>query len=298
MPLSLVTCSICNNEFFKDNRHVNENKKLGHKFYCSSNCQSLGKNKQLKIICENPSCRKIFKKTHSQITFRNFCSRSCAATINNLGKTRNRIGFNGFYKRESSLRQVLPKYCEYCGNRRIYGRKYCSKKCWAKNNALSKEDLVTNIKLLSIKLGRSPTRRECRHSTACMKYFGSWNNALIAAGLTPYRSLNQKMYKRRLCIAVDSHKCNSVSELIIDNWLYKNKISHQKETSYPKGKFTADWSLSANVFAEYFGLANDSRRYDQEIQKKRQICQEFNIRLIEIYSKDLFPKNLLEQIFK
>lgn len=152
------------------------------------------------------------------------------------------------------------------------------------------------IKLLSLKLGRTPTRRECKHYSSCQKHFGSWNNALEAAGLTPYRSLNQRMYKRRKCIAKDGHVCNSVSELIIDNWLYSHKISHQKETPYPKGNFKADWSLKKDVFIEYFGLAKDSRRYDDEIKKKQKICQTSNVNLIEIYSQDLFPNNRLEEI--
>lgn len=106
------------------------------------------------------------------------------------------------------------------------------------------------------------------------------------------------MYKRRKCAAEDGHICNSVSELIIDNWFYKNNIDHQKETPYPKGKFTADWSLSKNTFVEYFGLVQDSRRYDEEMKKKQQICKDSVITLIEIYSKDLFPEVKLEKIFK
>lgn len=247
-------------------------------------CQSLAKTKERQIFCDNPTCKKPCKKKFSQISIYNFCSRSCAITFNNKGKIRNKSG--------------VAQYCQYCGNRRLYGRNYCSIKCWAKNQEVTKDELVKQIQLLALKLSRPPTRRECTYSTSCYKYFGSWNNALIAAGLTPHRSLNQRMYKRQLCIAKDGHVCNSVSELLIDNWLYKRNINHKKETAYPKGKFTADWSLSKNTFVEYFGLANDSRRYDQEIQKKRRICQEYGINLLAIYSKDLFPENKLGQLFQ
>lgn len=60
------------------------------------------------------------------------------------------------------------------------------------------------------------------------------------------------MYKRRICIARDGHICNSVSELIIDNWLHKHNITHQKEAPYPKGKFVADWAIATNTLVEYF----------------------------------------------
>lgn len=150
--------------------------------------------------------------------------------------------------------------------------------------------------MLTAELGRTPTKRECEFLSSCIRWFGSWNKALIAAGLTPHRSLNQRMYRRRICKAKDGHICNSVSELIIDNWLSAHDIQHIKEASYPRGKFSADWKISSTL-VEYFGLAKDSERYDQEIKKKQQICTESNTNLVEIYSKDLFPRNNLYQIF-
>lgn len=290
MALSILACSYCGKNFLKENKYINENKKLGYRSYCSSKCKNTEKNKQVKLTCDNRNCNKKFKRAQNDVSVYNFCSRTCYGTLVSI---RNKNGLN---KVKESI--TNRHYCHYCGKRCTKGRKYCSNQCSAKSRQIPKTELIREIMLLYHQLQRTPTRRECKHSTVCIKYFGSWNNALITTGLTPHRSLNQKMYKRRLCLANDSHKCNSVSELIIDNWFYKNRVSHQKETSYPKGKFTADWSLSQQTFVEYFGLANDSRRYDEEIQKKRQICREFGINLIEIYSKDLFPKNLLERIFK
>ncbi len=297
MSFSIVTCSNCGKDFLKDNRHINENKKLGHNLYCSTQCQSSFKNKQVELMCENFPCQNKFKRMLSQWSFRNFCSQSCAAIFNNKARvSSNRIQARNIFNNKRLIKII--NYCQYCGNRCLSKHNYCSNKCWAKAHTISKEELINQIKLLSLKLGRTPTRRECKNSSSCQKYFGSWNNALIAARLTPHRSLNQRMYKRRQCFAKDGHICNSVSELIIDNWLYKNNIDHQKETPYPKGKFTADWSLSNNIFVEYFGLAHDSRRYDEEIKKKQQICKDSKITLFEIYSKDLFPKNRLEEVLK
>lgn len=283
MPFRFVVCSVCNKKFLKDNRHINENKKLGHNFYCSPLCFSSVKNKQVKLICENPNCHNAFRRTPSDKSFRNFCSRKCAMTI--IGP-------------ENGLKHRKYRYCQYCGKKLTANYKYCSPKCWGLAHTLSKEQLISELNILAQQLGRSPTKRECKFSSSCERWFKSWNNALIEAGLIPHRSLNQRMYSRRKCIAVDGHFCNSISELLIDNWFNQNKIGHQKEFPYPKGKFVADWAFSANIFVEYFGLANDSKRYDEEIKKKKLICKESKINLIEIYSKDLFPKNKLKQLFQ
>ncbi len=281
MSSSLVNCSVCNKSFLKDNRHINENKKLNHKFYCSIQCQSLFKNKQVEITCENISCQKNFRRQLNYISSRNFCSQKCAMK---------------FIGPENGKKHQKIKYCHTCGSQISSQYTYCSPKCWGLDHQISKDFLLKELKKLSKKLGRSPTKREFKSYHSCIKYFGSWNNALIEASLQPNRSLNQRMYQRRLCKARDGHACNSVSELIIDNWLLERGIKHVKEAPYPSGKFTADWMIN-NVLVEYFGLANDSRRYDNSIKKKKQICQKFGVKLVEIYSKDLFPNKRLDEIF-
>lgn len=282
MAFGFVNCSYCNTSFLKDNRHINENLKLKHNFYCSNKCQYSSKSKKVELICENPKCNNRFKRTPNRKSFRNFCSTLCAMTI--IGPE------NGLKKRKYC-------YCRYCGNYTSPRTRYCSMKCWSKAHQIPKEKIIIQLQLLTQQLGRTPTERECNFKTSAIKRFGSWTNAVIAAGLIPYRSLNQRMYKRRKCTAKDGHICNSISELIIDNWLYKHNINHQKETAYPQGNFTADWSLSKEIFVEYFGLANDSKRYDEEIKKKQKICKEFGLTLIKIYSKDLFPKIKLDHFF-
>ncbi len=282
MAFGTAQCSFCNKTFLKDNRHINENRKLGHNFYCSLKCQYSFKNKQKILICENTVCKNKFKRSPKHIYFHNFCSRKCYATL---------VSLNNKLRSKSN-------FCNSCGKKIASAHKYCSPSCWGYDHQISKEKLISNLRILYKKLGRTPTRREFKSFTACVSCFGSWNNAVLAAGLIPNRSLNQRMYKRRKCISIDGHLCDSVSELLIDNWLYKNKINHQKSTPYPKGKFVADWSLSSNILIEYFGLANDSRRYDEEIKKKQAICRETRITLIEIYSQDLFPEIKLEEILK
>ncbi len=127
--------------------------------------------------------------------------------------------------------------------------------------------------------------------------FGSWNKAVTAAGLTPNRSHDNRMYKRIMTKARDGHLCDSVSEALIDNWLSKNKISHERDVSYPNTNHKADWAVK-DIFIEYFGLAKDSPRYDRSIRKKKKLCEKFNIKLIEIYPNDLYPNINLDNKLK
>lgn len=283
MPLGTVICQTCGKNFLKDIRHINENNKLGHKFYCSLNCQSSSKKKQqIELTCENPNCRKKFMRNSWEVSSRNFCSQECTGYFTAL--------------RNREYRRIL-KYCSCCGKRISPRSIYCSNHCSTRARQLPKEQLIKMLHKTTNQLGRSPTRREFRYYHSCISRFGSWNQALITAGLNPHRSLNQRMYRRRQCKALDGHICNSVSELIIDNWLYNHHIDHEKEVPYPEGKFTSDWGISPTIFVEYFGLANDSIRYDKEIKKKQEICQKYGINLIEVYPKDLFPEISLNRIF-
>ncbi len=80
------------------------------------------------------------------------------------------------------------------------------------------------------------------------------------------------MYKRICAKAADGHLCDSVSELLIDNWLYENKIPHERDAHYPGTHHKSDWAImieEQKTFVEYFGLANDSPRYDRAIEEKK-----------------------------
>lgn len=124
--------------------------------------------------------------------------------------------------------------------------------------------------------------------------FGSWNNAITTADLNPNRSHDNRMYKRLLGKAKDGHECDSISEILIDNWLTEHNISHVRDEKYPTTNHKADWAIGDNVFIEYFGLVKDSPRYDREIKLKKRLCKKNAIKLIEIYPKDLYPKNSLD----
>lgn len=199
----------------------------------------------------------------------------------------------------------ILKICMLCKNqykKSSGNKKYCSMKCRSEADRYAPEELLDIIKRVAQKLKRTPARRELENITkACVKVFGSWNNAVLAAGFTPNRSHDNRMYKRANAKAMDGHLCDSISELLIDNWLYKNNVMHERDTQYPKTHHKADWKIldrGKEIFIEYFGLANDSPRYDRTTEEKKKLCEKYRISLIPIYPKDLYPKSFLEDNLK
>lgn len=259
-----IRCHFCRKQFLTKRAYFVFNKKLGYNSFCSRGCHYKSKLRGRVLTCENPACSAKLYRAPKDIMPRNYCSSSCAAIVNN---------------------QRYPKwpkrYCAKCGKEfKNRESKYCSSKCgWSAlyNNRghiatkYTSEETREAIKQLAEKLGRSPSRRELGNiSFAAIRSFGSWNNAVLAAGLEPHRSHDRRMYKRTRTKAADGHLCDSISEAIIDNWLAENKVPHTRDARYPTTNHKADWSLNnGKIFVEYFGLANDSPRYNRAIREKR-----------------------------
>ena len=292
MNLVKVKCVFCGKEYFREVGRVNEAKKFGWNQYCSKECQNKTKTTRVEMVCGNPNCDKLvsrilheFKNSKSGLVF---CSHSCAAIMNN----------KKFPKRKAKMRVCVKCRKQFLRRKGYF--KYCSTEC--KNKArpkLTPHKLIDIIKTKTQELGRVPARRELRNiNDSCRKLFGSWNNAVLAAGFTPNRSHDNRMYKRSNAKALDSHLCDSVSELLIDNWLYQNNIPHERDARYPGTHHKADWQIiskNQKIFVEYFGLANDSPRYDRAVKEKKEICHKHKIKLIEIYHWDLYPKRQFEK---
>lgn len=289
--LSKVSCKNCNKIFYRPNGRYNEAVKFNWNQYCSKKCEYKNRTTKKILACEN--CGENFERELSAVSKHNFCSRSCAAIINNK-KYEHRRMLPIF----RTCKQCRKKYRKSTGN-----KKYCSRFC--RNTAMqyTKGELLEAIKNAFKKLKRVPARRELPKgiNDACRKSFGSWNKAVSTAGFIPNRSHNDRMYKRIKAVAEDGHLCDSVSELLIDNWLYKNNILHKKDVFYPTTQHKTDWQIifdNQKIFVEYFGLANDSPRYDRCIKEKLKLCNKNNVSLIAIYPKDLYPKNFLEDNLK
>ena len=288
--LSLVKtkCDFCRKQFLTKRAYFIFNQNNDYHSFCSKKCHYKSRIRGKILSCENPKCNKRFYRAPNNISLFNYCSKSCAAIVNN---------------------QKYPKwskrYCTKCGKEfKNRESKYCSSECgWSafKNHLIPKyssEEIQKIIKKLAKKLGRSPARRELGNlSHTAIRAYGSWNNAVIAAGLKPHRSDDNRMYRRTKIKAHDGHLCDSVSEAIIDNWLTQNKISHTRDTKYPTTNHRADWAIKdSKVFIEYFGLAKDSPRYDRAVKEKIKLCHKNKIKLIEIYPKDLYPSNQLDKV--
>ncbi len=125
--------------------------------------------------------------------------------------------------------------------------------------------------------------RESPSSARVKSVFGTWFEALLAAGLL--EDGTRRNARGIQTLARDGHMCFSLGEKTIDDWLYENGIPHEREPAYPEGNYRADW-LVGDVFVEYFGLTGDAA-YDAKAEEKKRICKRHNVKLVAIFPKDL-----------
>ncbi len=278
-----IKCSFCEKVFLRRSGQINEGLKFGWHIYCSSKCQSKAKNKQKIFKCGNQNCDNIFLRIPSEIPPSGicFCSQSCAAKVSNKHRWLN-----------------LPKnYCanKDCGKVISRSNKFCSNKCQGIVKKFSDQEytskIIERIKLFYKNNKRIPFKKEMWGSyQAARRIFGTWNKAIIAAGFKPNPVKFAVKY-----IANDDHKCDSLAEKIIDDWLYARKIAHDRNIHYLDTKFTADFKVK-NTLIEFFGLQGQLKRYDFLMKMKLRLIKENKLSVISIYPKDLFPKSKLNEI--
>lgn len=275
-----LSCSGCKKRVYRSRGRINEAKKFGWKTYCSKTCQTSSRFTGNELTCPNPHCNKTFYRPLNQ-TYRfnqSFCSRSCAATVNN----------SKFPKRRAATFQ-----CAYCHQQFKGHRIYCSRTCKNQSQTISATEIIKGIQEFHKKRGRIPIKIEFPHYGAAQERFDSWNKAIVAAGFNP----NPVMFAQRH-IANDGHECDSFAEKVIDDWLTEKNIAHTRKAPYPSNRIlTADFLIDDKLI-EYFGLAGVLKDYDKLIQEKRRIVKKYGLKLIEIYPKNLFPKNCLSEVLK
>lgn len=272
-----VSCSYCTKEFKRSSNHVNENIKLGHKMFCSDKCHSNSKKQRIHIKCENTSCDKQIERIKSAISPHNYCSARCAALVNNKK-----------FPKHPGKRKI----CATCHKEFVSREKYCSVPCMTIGQTVSKEEILNQIINFHAQYSRIPLKREFKHAKAARNRYGSWNKAIIAAGFEPNPVMFAKKY-----ISNDGHKCDSLAEKIIDDWLFTRKIKHERRIKYPGNpSLTADFKIG-KYWIEFFGLIGEHKRYDELRGEKLKLIKQYNINLIQIYQYHLFPNNQLEELF-
>lgn len=278
MIYTSTICAQCSKTFFKDTKRFNESIKRGWKFFCSKKCEDLSRMKRVKLTCQNPTCNKVFERISHEVnpSKRHFCSQSCANII--IGK-----------------QLIKYKICPICKNS-FYGRnKFCSWECVKRqiidaNKTYSKEILTKQILHFYEIHKRIPIKKELPQAKTIRRYFGTWNKCIIAAGFEPNTTMFSKRFK-----ALDGHMCDSLSEKVIDDWLFQKQIPHEIHVPYNINKMTADFKIN-DVWIEFFGLEGRLLSYDKTMLFKRKLWKEKGLKVIEIFPHDLFPKNKLSTI--
>lgn len=158
----------------------------------------------------------------------------------------------------------------------------------------TRQQLMDKIKDFRDNFGRIPTKREFyRHWQPYLRVFGSWNNAIMSAGFEPNPEIFARKWK-----AEDGHPCDSLSEKIIDDFLSKNSISHERSVYYPnQKKFKTDFLINGKFWIEFLGLKGVSKRYDLLFKRKKALAKKNGIKIIELFPGDLFPKERLTSCF-
>ncbi len=256
---------------------------MGWKQFCSGECLKRDRIVGVNVVCRN--CDKEFIRSASWILKsklgHSFCSQHCAATYNNQRRA-----------------DALPvKLCKNpnCNNRIVNWSIHCSLSCAGKSRrrglSVLKEEVLLEIRNFYTANQRIPVKREMYSAyKKARRSFGAWNKAIATAGFQP----NPVMFANKY-IAKDGHRCDSLAEKIIDEWFRLKNIVHQRSVPYPEhSRMTCDFTVQ-DFYIEFFGLGGQHRRYDELINKKRELSKKHGIKLVELKPDDLFPKNQLDR---
>jgi hypothetical protein len=190
----------------------------------------------------------------------------------------------------------MPKIrsvCAFCKQEFVKSQKYCSRECKDNGESIPKDILIDKIQSFYKLNGRIPVKREFESCKAARKTFGTWNNAIIAAGFDPNPVLFSKKH-----IAKDGHNCDSLAERIIDDYLFRRGIEHERSCPYPGNKgFSVDFKVR-DYWIEYFGLTGEHKRYDELKIQKENLAKKYHLQLISIYPRHLYPTGKLDEILR
>jgi len=299
-----VQCFQCGKKFLRAIGAANEAEKKGSKQFCSKECIATHKTSRVLVPCT--SCGElvsITKGTLSKSKSHNFfCDKSCAATFNNKGRV---LSQDSLKLRSESLlayhkgqgRESVQRVCRFCGtlfkvlkSRSSHGQGlYCSRECTDLDRSgipqYDKEGLVQELIKLFTESNfiTSKLVNPSIYHQAC-KLFGSWNEALTAAGIPIMDSTKRGV--KRLCL--DGHGADSAEEAFLDNWLHSHGITHEVNKYYPGTTLTCDFYLPEfDLWVEYLGLYQVDSNYRNRYAKKKEIASKEGFTLVGVLASDL-----------
>lgn len=161
---------------------------------------------------------------------------------------------------------------------------------WLAHLKYSRDDLIKKIRDFYSEHDRIPTKREFYNNySAFRRVFGTWNEAIAEAGYIPNPVRFTHKFK-----AKDGHICDSLAEMIIDNWLSSHDITHQIHVYYPnQRKLSVDFLVNNTHWIEFFGLKGELSAYDRQYANKHLYAQKTGIKIIPLLPQDIFPHNHL-----
>jgi hypothetical protein len=119
---------------------------------------------------------------------------------------------------------------------------------------------------------------------------GPWTLLLEASG---FGEIGIRTSRGTLIRARDGHRCLSLRERAVCDFLHQHGIGHDREPRYPhdpdynsSGRRRADWVLSDGTLVELWGLTNDPQ-YAVKMIEKRRLAERHRLRLIELLDEDL-----------
>lgn len=303
MAKAVVRCDLCGKEFEKEVRAINEARRGGYRTFCSKECHHNAKSKTEKRQCD--TCGVEIEVQRNAIvgskTGRFYCSGSCAAKTNNLGRvrtdeSRGKTSKALFGKRRNGEGDSwATANCLVCGKKFKYltsrDRIMCSVKCSQLYQfgvlPYSKEEVVEMVGSLIVQFGQAPSSKlvERKLFSAAVRFFGSWNKLIRELGCKP-----NSQWVRFKPTCRDGHKADSISEMLVDNWLFERGIRHERRKAYPEGRYTCDFYLpDMDLWVEYFGI--DNRHWYQETMRvKEDMAKRHGLKLIGILPVHLYPE--------
>lgn len=159
----------------------------------------------------------------------------------------------------------------------------------------SKEDIIKSIQTFKNITGRLPGIRDFgsnnpqypNHDTV-KERFGSWNNAIKAAGFEP----NLQNGFGVNTFGLDGHLYRSQAEAyFVDNYLFEKHI-YEIEPKYPESNWRYDWYLpDLDLYIELAGGL-----HPQRIEEKIQINRSLNRKCLVIPTQKIYNKSYIESV--